>query len=303
MGKGSSSGSSTAVISPEQTKQNQLTNQLLESYIPVLNKTLSGATDTYNQVAPGVQAGSQNVVNDANALQLSANNAANNALGTSDQWSKFATGLGAGSSAGATNAADILTTGGTQAGSFGAQALGSIFSPEYEKAQVKAALTPAMEAAREASGGQTAMFGGSGGAGSSREALANQNLNSLNTQRLGTIAATTQGNIENQRLGAASTLFNTGIGAVNQGGNILGGLANTAVGVGNTANVTGALGNTLGNTGLNAATTGLTASTAPMSLFNQYASTVFGVPSNTTTANFTGAQGQNTSSKGKGIKL
>ena len=303
MGKGSSSGSSTAVISPEQTKQNQLTNQLLESYIPVLNKTLSGATDTYNQVAPGVQAGSQNVVNDANALQLSANNAANNALGTSDQWSKFATGLGAGSSAGATNAADILTTGGTQAGSFGAQALGSIFSPEYEKAQVKAALTPAMEAAREASGGQTAMFGGSGGAGSSREALANQNLNSLNTQRLGTIAATTQGNIENQRLGAASTLFNTGIGAVNQGGNILGGLANTAVGVGNTANVTGALGNTLGNTGLNAATTGLTASTAPMSLFNQYASTVFGVPSNTTTANFTGAQGANTSSKGKGIKL
>ena len=303
MGKGSSSGSSTAVISPEQTKQNQLTNQLLESYIPVLNKTLSGATDTYNQVAPGVQTGSQNVINDANALQLSANNAANNALGTSDQWSKFATGLGAGSSAGATNAANALTSGGASTAAFGANSLAGLFSPQYEQQQVKASLVPAMEAAREASGGQTAMYGGAGGAGSSREALANQNLNSLNTQRLGTIAATTQGNIENQRLGAASTLFNTGIGAVNQGGNILGGLANTAVGVGNTANVTGALGNTLGNTGLNAATTGLTASTAPMSLFNQYASTVFGVPSNTTTANFTGAQGQNTSSKGKGIKL
>ena len=303
MGKGSSSGSSTAVISPEQTKQNQLTNQLLESYIPVLNKTLSGATDTYNQVAPGVQTGSQNVINDANALQLSANNAANNALGTSDQWSKFATGLGAGSSAGATNAANALTSGGASTAAFGANSLAGLFSPQYEQQQVQASLEPAMEAAREASGGQTAMYGGAGGAGSSREALANQNLNSLNTQRLGTIAATTQGNIENQRLGAASTLFNTGIGAVNQGGNILGGLANTAVGVGNTANVTGALGNTLGNTGLNAATTGLTASTAPMSLFNQYASTVFGVPSNTTTANFTGAQGQNTSSKGKGIKL
>ncbi len=303
MGKGSSSGSSTAVISPEQTKQNQLTNQLLESYIPVLNQTLSGATDTYNQAAPGVQTGSQNVINDANALQLSANNAANNALGTSDQWSKFATDLGAGSSAGATNAANALTSGGASTAAFGANSLAGLFSPQYEQQQVQASLEPAMEAAREASGGQTAMYGGAGGAGSSREALANQNLNSLNTQRLGTIAATTQGNIENQRLGAASTLFNTGMGAVNQGGNILGGLANTAVGVGNTANVTGALGNTLGNTGLNAATTGLTASTAPMSLFNQYASTVFGVPSNTTTANFTGAQGQNTSSKGKGIKL
>jgi hypothetical protein len=303
IGGGGSSSNTSAQVSPEQVKQNQLTNQLLESYIPVLQNTLGGAGTVYGQTAPGVSSGAQNVINQAAGVQQTAGNAANNALGTANQWSNFATGLGAGSTAGATNAANILTTGGQQAGSFGAQALGSIFSPEYQAAQVKASLQPAMEAAREASGGQTAMFGGAGAAGSSREALANQNLNSLNLLRYGNYAANVQGNLENQKLGAASTLFNTGIGAVGQGGNLLGGLANTAVGVGNTANVTGALGNTLGNTGLNAATTGLTASTAPMSLFNQYASTVFVVPSNTTTANFTGAQGANTSSKGKGIKL
>ena len=303
MGKGSSSGSSTAVISPEQTQQNQLTNQLLESYIPVLNQTLSGATNTYNQVAPGVQTGAQNVVNDANAVQVSSNNAANNALGTANQWSQFASGLGAGSSASASDAANALTSGGASTAALGANSLAGLFSPQYEQQQVQASLEPAMEAAREASGGQTAMYGGAGGAGSSREALANANLNSLNQQRMQSAAAVTQGQIEAQRQSAASTLFNTGTNAINQGGNIQGNLANTAVGVGNTANVTGALGNTLGNTGLNAATTGLTASTAPMSLFNQYASTVFGVPSNTTTANFTGTQGTNASSKGKGIKL
>ena len=305
MGKGSSSGSSTAVISPEQTKQNQLTNQLLESYIPVLNKTLSGATDTYNQVAPGVQTGAQNVINDANAIQVSSNNAANNALGTADQWSKFATDLGAGSSAGATNAANALTSGGASTAAFGANSLAGLFSPQYEQQQVQASLVPAMEAAREASGGQTAMYGGAGGAGSSREALANANLNSLNQQRMQSAAAVTQGQIEAQRQSAASTLFNTGTNAINQGGNIQGNLANTSVGIGNTAIGAGNLGNTLGNTSLNAATTGLQAQGAPLSLFNQYASTIFGVPSSASTANFTGTQGTNTTGKGAGgsIKL
>jgi len=305
IGGGGSSSNTSAQVSPEQVKQNQLTNQLLESYIPVLQNTLGGAGTVYGQTAPGVSSGAQNVINQAAGVQQTAGNAANNALGTANQWSNFATGLGAGSTAGATNAANILTTGGQQAGSFGAQALGSIFSPEYQAAQVKASLQPAMEAAREASGGQTAMFGGAGAAGSSREALANQNLNSLNLLRYGNYAANVQGNIENQKLGAASTLFNTGVGAVNQGGNIQGNLANTSVGVGNTAIGAGGLANSLGQTGLNATTTGLAAQGAPLSLYNQYASTIFGVPSSASTANFTGTQGTNTTGKGAGgsIKL
>ena len=305
IGGGGSSSNTSAQVSPEQVKQNQLTNQLLESYIPVLQNTLGGAGTVYGQTAPGVSSGAQNVINQAAGVQQTAGNAANNALGTANQWSNFATGLGAGSTAGATNAANILTTGGQQAGSFGAQALGSIFSPEYQAAQVKASLQPAMEAAREASGGQTAMFGGAGAAGSSREALANQNLNSLNLLRYGNYAANVQGNIENQKLGAASTLFNTGVGAVNQGGNIQGNLANTSVGVGNTAIGAGGLANSLGQTGLNATTTGLAAQGAPLSLYNQYASTIFGVPSSASTANFTGTQGTSTTGKGAGgsIKL
>jgi len=305
IGGGGSSNNTSAQVSPEQVQQNQLTNQLLASYIPVLQNTLTGATNTYNQTAPGVASGAQNVINQSAGVQQNASNAANNALGTANQWSNFATGLGANSSAGATNAANALTSGGASTAAFGANSLAGLFGPQYEQQQVQASLEPAMEAAREASGGQTAMFGGAGQAGSSREALANANLNSLNQQRFQNAAATTQAAIEGQRQTAASTLFNTGTNAINQGGNIQGNLANTSVGIGNTAIGAGNLGNTLGNTSLNAATTGLQAQGAPLSLYNQYASTIFGVPSSASTGNFTGTQGSNTSGKGAGgsVKL
>ena len=305
LGGGGSSSNTSAQVSPEQVQQNQLTNQLLESYIPVLQNTLGGAGTVYGQTAPGVASGAQNVINQSAGVQQGSSNAANNALGTANQWSQFASGLGAGSSASASNAANALTSGGASTAAFGANSLAGLFSPQYEQQQVQASLEPAMEAAREASGGQTAMYGGAGGAGSSREALANANLNSLNQQRMQSAAAVTQGQIEAQRQSAASTLFNTGTNAINQGGNIQGNLANTSVGIGNTAIGAGNLGNTLGNTSLNAATTGLQAQGAPLSLFNQYASTIFGVPSSASTANFTGTQGANTTGKGAGgsIKL
>ena len=54
LGGGASSGSSSAVVTPEQTQQNQLTNQLLQNYIPVLQKTLSGAGDVYGANAQNI---------------------------------------------------------------------------------------------------------------------------------------------------------------------------------------------------------------------------------------------------------
>ena len=300
IGGGGSSSNTSAQVSPEQVKQNQLTNQLLESYIPVLQNTLGGAGTVYGQTAPGVASGAQNVINQSAGVQQGSSNAANNALGTANQWSQFATGLGAGSSASASNAANALTSGGASTAAFGANSLAGLFSPQYEQQQVKASLVPAMEAAREASGGQTAMFGGAGGAGSSREALANANLNSLNQQRMQSAAAVTQGQIENQRQTAASTLYNTGMGGLNQAGNIFGGLANTSVGMGNAATNAGNLSLGAFQQGLNNAGTGLTTAGAPLSNYAQLASIIFGTPSSAT-PNFTSTQGTNTS--GSGFKV
>jgi len=44
---------------------------------------------------------------------------------------------------------------------------------------------------------------------------------------------------------------------------------------------------------------------APTSLYNQYASTIFGVPQGSTTPNYSGTQGSSTSgaSKGAGFKI
>ena len=302
IGGGGSSSNTSAQVSPEQVKQNQLTNQLLESYIPVLQNTLGGAGTVYGQTAPGVASGAQNVINQSAGVQQGSSNAANNALGTANQWSQFATGLGAGSSANASNAANALTSGGASTAAFGANSLAGLFSPQYEQQQVQASLEPAMEAAREASGGQTAMFGGAGGAGSSREALANANLNSLNQQRMQSAAAVTQGQIENQRQTAASTLYNTGMGGLNQAGNIFGGLANTSVGMGNAATNAGNLSLGAFQQGVNNAGTGLTAAGAPLTNYAQLANILFGTPSSAT-PNFTNTQGSATQSNSMSTKF
>jgi hypothetical protein len=112
-------------------------------------------------------------------------------------------------------------------------------------------------------------------------------------------AAQTQAAIEAQRQGAATTLLNTGVGGLTQAGNIYGGLQNTALGAASLGNTFANTANTLGNTALNATTTGLNAAGAPLSAFNQYASTVFGVPQGASTGNFTGTQGQSS----KGFKI
>ena len=302
LGGGGSSSNTSAQVSPEQVQQNQLTNQLLESYIPVLQNTLSGAGTVYGQTAPGVASGAQNVINQSAGVQQGSSNAANNALGTANQWSQFATGLGAGSSASASNAANALTSGGASTAALGANSLAGLFSPQYEQHQVQASLEPAMEAAREASGGQTAMYGGAGGAGSSREALANANLNSLNQQRMQSAAAVTQGQIENQRQTAASTLYNTGMGGLNQAGNIFGGLANTSVGMGNAATNAGNLSLGAFQQGVNNAGTGLTAAGAPLTNYAQLANILFGTPSSAT-PNFTNTQGTATQSNSMSTKF
>ena len=73
LGGGMSSGSSSAVVTPEQTQQNQLTNQLLQNYIPVLQKTLSGAGDVYGANAQNIANQSTNVQQQAGGIAKASN--------------------------------------------------------------------------------------------------------------------------------------------------------------------------------------------------------------------------------------
>lgn len=153
--------------------------------------------------------------------------------------------------------------------SSGNKTLQALFDPNYEKGQIDAALQAGRESARESQLGQNAMYGSAGGLGSSRMALADKNLSSLNAQRQATAAAGAQAQVQANRSAAAQAVMSQG--------------------------------QNLANLGLNAAGQRVGYSTAPMDLYSKYASIVYGTPQASTTPNFAGTQGQKTSSKGFGF--
>jgi len=154
---------------------------------------------------------------------------------------------------------------GSQALNSGVSGLESLFSPQYEQQQVQGALAPSEFAAQQANVGMNAGFAGAGEQGSSREALANQTSQALQQQMLGSTAANVESGITAGRASAANSLGQ--IGTTNLG------------------SATGTVGQ------------GLSASAAPVSLYNQYASTIFGAPQQT--PNYSGTQGQTQSGSGK----
>jgi hypothetical protein len=150
------------------------------------------------------------------------------------------------------------------------QGLASLFNPQYEEGQVQASLQPAREAIREQVGSENAMFGGAGGAGSSRYALARENTRQLGEQRLATAAATARAGVQANKAAAANQLATLG------GQQIAG--ANTA------------------------AASRIGYAQTPQDVLAKYASVIYGTPQASTTPNFQGTQGANTSGSGKGIK-
>ena len=151
----------------------------------------------------------------------------------------------------------------------GTDTMAQLFQPDYEKNQINAALQAGRESARESQLGQNAMYGGAGGLGSSRMALADKNLSSLNAQRQATAAAGAQAQVQQNRMAAANSMLGSGQ-------NLL-------------------------NTGMSAAGQQVGYSTAPMDLYSKYAGIVYGTPQASTTPNFSGTQGQKSSSKGFGF--
>ena len=234
MGAGKGSTSTTAELTPEQREQIKLqTDALRNTFLPAYQSTVGGAKDVYGQVAPATTA----------------------AAGTASDIAGAA-----GALQGAVGAKSYLT---------GTSGLEKLFSDDYKTQQIQAAMQPAREEIREQVGSQNAMFGGAGGGGSTRSALARENLKQLGEQRLGTVAAATSADIENRRQQAAGTLLSAG-----QSG------------------LTAAQQAAMSRVGL---------AQVPQDVYSKYASIVYGVPQASTTSNFAGTQGQTKSSKGFGF--
>jgi len=235
MGGGKSSGSQQAVVTQEQKDALKAqTDALTGTLLPAYKKTMGMADTAYEQVNPAATA------------------AANNASDVAGRTGALQEGIGSAGTA------------------IGMSGLASLFDPQYEQQQVDAALQAGRESARESQAGQNAMYGGAGGLGSARMALADKNLARLNTQRQATAAASARAGVQANKAAAANQLATLG------GQQIAG--ANTA----------------------SAARIGY--AQTPQDVLAKYASVIYGSPQAATTPNFAGTQGSTGNSKGFGFK-
>lgn len=237
-GSGSSSGSQQVQLTPEQRQLlGAQVNFLTGTAFPAYQRTLGMAKDVYGKVNPA------------------ATSAANTAMDVAGQSGALQQAAGSGA----------LTT--------GLAGLASLFNPQYEEGQVQAALQSGREATREQLAGQNAMYGGAGGLGSSRQALADTSLRQLGEQRQATAAAAARAGVQANKAAAAQQLGQLGqssLAAANQ-----------------------------------AAAARIGYAQAPQDVLGKYASIIYGTPQASTTANFAGTQGTTgqSSSKGFGFKL
>ena len=233
-GGGSSGGSQQTQLTQEQKDLLKAqTGFLTDTAFPAYQRTLSKADTAFNQANPA------------------ATTAANTAMNVAGQTGALQQAAG---------------TAGTITGMAG---LASLFGPQYEQGQVNAALQAGRESARESQAGQNAMYGGAGGLGSSRMALADKNLASLNSQRQATAAATAQAGVQANKAAAAQALLGagqTGLTGANQAAAARIGYAQT-----------------------------------PQDVLAKYASVIFGTPQASTTPNFSGTQGTTGQSSSKGF--
>jgi len=234
LGGGSSGGSQQVQLTPEQTELLKAqTGFLTGTAFPTYQKTIGMAKDVYGQVNP------------------SATTAANTAMNVAQR-----------------SGAQQEIAGGASLG-LGLRGLASLFSPQYEEEQVQGALQAGREATREQLAGQNAMYGGAGGLGSSRQALADTNLRQLGEQRQATAAASARAGVQANKAAAAQQLSGLGLQAL-----------------------TGAQ---------QAAASRIGYAQTPQDVLGKYASIIYGTPQASTTPNFAGTQGTTGSSSSKGF--
>jgi hypothetical protein len=227
MSFGKSSSTTTPTLTDEQKAQIKAQTDFFTGTIaPTYTGAVTGATNVYNQNVGGVT------------------NAAQNLAGTARQ------------------AQDVLGSTGESALRTGVSGLESLFSPDYEKNQIAAAMAPAQAQYQQNLANQSAQFGGTGNLGSAREALAGQQLAGINQTQQAATAAQIQSQIAQQRAAAGSTLAGLGQGGLGQ--------------------ALGAAGQTV------------SAAMTPQQLYNQYASVIFGTPASSYTPDFRGTQSTTT---------
>jgi len=226
-GKSGGTQVTTPELTPEQRQQIQAQNKFFtETIAPTYERAVQGASDLYQGNRGGVL------------------NAAQQLSGRAGQ---------AGQALGETGESALRT---------GIEGLQSLFSPDYEKQQLNAALQPAQAQYLQNLANQQAQFGGSGNLGSARAALAQGQLAGSTMAAQQQAAAGVLKDIAAQRAGVGSTLASLG-----QGG----------------------LGQAIGAAGQQ-----VTASMVPQDLYNKYASVIFGTPATSYSLGPTGTNTQTT---------
>jgi len=141
LGKGGSTNVTTPQLTDEQRQQIQAQNQFFTGTIaPTYQGAVKGATDIYNQAAPGVTNSAQQLAGEASQVGKTTGEVGESALRT------------------------------------GVSGLESLFSPQYAQQQLDAAMAPAQMQYQQNLANQAAQFGGTGNLGSARQALAGQQL-------------------------------------------------------------------------------------------------------------------------------
>lgn len=190
----------------------------------------------------------------AQAVQ-GATNAYNRAVGGVTNAAQNQAAMGA-------QAQNVLGSTGESAIRTGITGLENFYDPNYVNQQLSAALLPAQQQYLQNLANEKAMYGGAGQLGSARDRLASQQLASINQAAQQQAAAKILSDIAQQRASVGSTLAQLG-----------------------QAGLTGAQQAAVGQT---------QASLVPQNLYNQYASVLFGTPSQSYNPSFEGTQGRTT---------
>jgi len=183
MSAGKSGGTvvQTPEMTPEQRAQIQAQTEFFTGTIaPTYKQAVTGATNLYNQSAPGVTNAAQNLAGTAGQAQQTLGSTGESALRT------------------------------------GITGLESLFSPEYAQEQLNAAMAPAQAQYQQNLAGQAAQFGGTGNLGSARQAIAGQQLAGTTQATQAATAAGILKDIAAQRAQAGSQLAQLGQGGIGQ---------------------------------------------------------------------------------------
>jgi hypothetical protein len=163
-------------------------------------------------------------------------------------------------------AQNVLGSTGESALKTGISGLESFYDPNYVQSQLNSAMLPAQQQYMQNLANEKAMYGGAGQLGSARDRLASQQLAGTTQAAQQQAAAQILNNIAQQRASVGGTLAQLGQGGLGQA--------------------------------QSAANNQVTASLVPQNLYNQYASVLFGTPSQSWNPNFSGTQGQTVNTQG-----